>query len=55
MNTVSWQVGKGSVVTFGNQAAFRTWNRGEQEMIFNALFDGPARKRAPHRFAAIAD
>jgi hypothetical protein len=55
VNTVSWQVGKGSVVTFGNQAAFRTWNRGEQKMIFNALFNGPAQKLSPQQFAAIAD
>lgn len=55
VNTVSWQVGKGSVVTFGNQAAFRTWNRGEQKMVFNALFNGPAEQLSPERFAGIAD
>ncbi|MPZ84293.1 MAG: hypothetical protein GEV28_29395 [Actinophytocola sp.] len=55
VNTVSWQVGKGSVVTFGNQAAFRTWNRGEQKMVFNALFDGPSQKLTPEQFAALAD
>ncbi|MGP4020381.1 M14 family metallopeptidase [Saccharopolyspora sp. 5N708] len=55
VNTVSWQIGKGSVVTFGNQASFRTWNRGEQKMIFNALFNGPSLKLSPDQFAAIAD
>jgi hypothetical protein len=52
---MSWQVDEGSVVTFGNQAAFRTWNRAEQKMIFNALFNGPAEKLDPSQFAAIAD
>jgi hypothetical protein len=55
VNTVDWTVGKGSVVTFGNTAGFRTWNRGEQKMIFNALFDGPAAKLTPEQFAALAD
>lgn len=55
VNGVSWQVGKGSVVTFGNQAAFRTWNRGEQKMVFNALFNGPSQKLTPEQFAALAD
>ncbi|HYQ68512.1 M14 family zinc carboxypeptidase [Actinophytocola sp.] len=55
VNTVSWQVGEGNVVTFGNQPAFRTWNRAEQKMIFNALYDGPANKLTPEAFAAIAD
>jgi len=55
VNTVSWQVGKGNVVTFGNQPAFRTWNRAEQKMIFNALYNGPSEKLTPEAFAAIAD
>jgi hypothetical protein len=55
VNTVSWQVGKGNVVTFGNQPAFRTWNRAEQKMIFNALYNGPSSKLTPEEFAAIAD
>jgi hypothetical protein len=54
VNTVDWQVGKGSVVTFGNQPAFRTWNRAEQKMVFNALYNGPAQKLTPEQFAAIA-
>jgi len=55
VNTVSWQVGKGSVVTFGNQSAFRTWNRSEQKMIFNALYNGPAAKLAPEQFATLGN
>ena len=55
INTVDWTVGKGSVVTFGNQAGFRTWNRAEQKMIFNALFDGPSTQLTPEQFATIAD
>ncbi len=42
VNSVSWQVGDGYVATFGNQTGFRTWNRGEQKMIFNAMYYGPA-------------
>jgi hypothetical protein len=55
VNTVSWQVGKGSVVTFGNQTSFRTWNRAEQKMVFNALYNGPSQKLTPQQFATIAD
>ena len=55
VNTVDWTVGKGSVVTFGNTAGFRTWNRAEQKMIFNALFDGPSTKLTPEQFAGLAD
>jgi Zinc carboxypeptidase len=54
VNTVDWTVGKGSVVTFGNTAGFRTWNRGEQKMVFNALFDGPATQLTPEQFAGLA-
>jgi hypothetical protein len=54
VNTVDWQVGKGSVVTFGNQPAFRTWNRAEQKMVFNALYNGPAQKLTPEQFANLA-
>lgn len=55
VNTVSWQIGDGDVVTFGNQSAFRTWNRAEQKMIFNALYNGPAENLTPEQFAALAD
>jgi hypothetical protein len=54
-NTLEFRVGKGYVVTFGNQAGFRTWNRAEQKMIFNALFHGPSTKLTPEQFAHLGD
>lgn len=53
VNDVSWKVGKGNVVTFGNQSAFRTWNRAEQKMIFNSMYYGPSKKLTPGQFAKI--
>jgi hypothetical protein len=55
VNGLSWQVGKGSVVTFGNQTGFRTWNRAEEKMIFNALYYGPSQKLAPDQFAKLGN
>jgi hypothetical protein len=54
-NGMSFKVGKGYVVTFGSQTGFRTWNRGEQKMIFNALYYGPSEKLTPERFARLGD
>lgn len=53
VNDVAWTVGKGTVVTFGNQSAFRTWNRAEQKMIFNSMYNGPSTKLGPDEFANI--
>ncbi|GAA2113712.1 M14 family metallopeptidase [Actinomadura alba] len=52
-NAMTFNVGKGYVVTFGNQAGFRTWNRAEQKMIFNAAYHGPSEKLAPAEFAEL--
>jgi hypothetical protein len=52
-NAMAYHVGKGYVVTFGNQAGFRTWNRAEQKMIFNALFYGPSKKLTKEEFAQL--
>ncbi|MBC6463199.1 M14 metallopeptidase family protein [Actinomadura sp. HBU206391] len=52
-NAMTFNVGKGYVVTFGNQAGFRTWNRAEQKMIFNAMYHGPSEKLTADRFARL--
>ncbi|GAA3771753.1 M14 family metallopeptidase [Plantactinospora mayteni] len=53
VNGLSWTVGTGSVVTFGSEVAFRTWNRGEAKMVFNALYHGPSAKLTPEQFARL--
>jgi hypothetical protein len=50
-NGVAWTVGKGYVLTFGSEPAFRTWNRAEEKMIFNAMYNGPAQKLTAQQFA----
>jgi hypothetical protein len=44
VNGLSWTVGNGYVVTFGNEIGFRTWNRSEQRVLFNAAYYGPSTK-----------
>jgi hypothetical protein len=44
VNGLSWTVGDGYVVTFGNEIGFRTWNRSEQRMLLNAAYYGPSTK-----------
>ena len=41
-NVVSFTVGRGAVVTFGSQIAFRTQTRGTFKLLFNAIFQGSA-------------
>ena len=41
-NVVAFEVGDGTVVTLGNQAAFRTQPRATFKLLFNALFHGPS-------------
>jgi hypothetical protein len=53
VNGLSWTVGSGSVVTFGSQIAFRTWNRGEEKMVFNAMYYGPAQKLTADQFQRL--
>lgn len=53
VNGLSWRIGKGSLVTFGSQIAFRTWNRGEEKMIFNAMYQGPAQELTPDQFQRL--
>ena len=50
VNTLSWTVGNGYLVTFGSQVAFRTWNRAEERMVFNAMYYGPSQKLTPEQF-----
>jgi hypothetical protein len=50
VNTLSWTVGSGYVVTAASEIAFRTWNRAEARMIFNAVYHGPARKLTAEQF-----
>jgi hypothetical protein len=53
VNTLSWTVGKGYVVTFGSEVAFRTWNRAEEKMVFNAMYYGPSQKLTPDQFQRL--
>ncbi|MBM0224642.1 M14 metallopeptidase family protein [Micromonospora sp. ATA51] len=53
VNGLSWTVGRGSVVTFGSEIGFRTWNRGEEKMIFNAMYQGPSQKLTPDQFQRL--
>ena len=41
-NVVSFDVGKGTVVTMGSQIAFRTQPRATFKLLFNAIFHGPS-------------
>ena len=41
-NVVSFTVGRGAVVTFGSQIAFRNQTRGTFKLLFNAIFQGSA-------------
>jgi hypothetical protein len=52
-NSVEFHVGKGYVVTFGSEAGYRTWNRAEQKMVFNALYYGPSQKLDADQFAHL--
>lgn len=54
VNGLSWTVGDGYVVTFGNEIGFRTWNRSEQRMLFNAAYYGPAAKLTADQFRRLA-
>ncbi|WP_051265581.1 M14 family zinc carboxypeptidase [Nakamurella lactea] len=53
INGVSWTVGKGTVLTFGSEIAFRTWNRSEERMIFNAMYNGPATELTATQFSNL--
>ncbi|WP_345630704.1 M14 family zinc carboxypeptidase [Rugosimonospora acidiphila] len=53
VNGLSWTVGKGYVVTFGSEIGFRTWNRGEEKMIFNAMYYGPSAKLTAAQFQRL--
>ena len=41
-NVIYFNVGRGSAITIGNQAAFRTQTRGTFKLLFNAIFQGPS-------------
>ncbi|MEW2544737.1 M14 family zinc carboxypeptidase [Streptomyces sp. NPDC047002] len=53
VNGLSWTVGDGWVVTFGNEVGFRTWNRSEQRVLFNAAYHGPSAKLTADRFGRL--
>ncbi|MEV4754801.1 M14 metallopeptidase family protein [Micromonospora sp. NPDC049559] len=53
VNGLAWTVGEGYVVTFGSEIGFRTWNRAEEKMIFNAMYHGPSRKLAADQFQRL--
>lgn len=41
-NVITHKVGNGFVVTYGTQIGFRTWTRGTNHLLFNAMYHGPA-------------
>ncbi|WP_432989765.1 M14 family zinc carboxypeptidase [Dactylosporangium sp. CA-233914] len=53
VNGLSWTIDKGYVLTFGSEIGFRTWNRGEQKMLFNAMYYGPSQKLAAEQFKRL--
>lgn len=53
VNGLSWTIGNGYVLTFGSEIGFRTWNRGEQKMLFNAMYYGPSQKLAAAQFQRL--
>ncbi|MFJ9030408.1 M14 family zinc carboxypeptidase [Streptomyces sp. NPDC102274] len=53
VNGLSWTIGKGYVVTFGSEIGFRTWNRSEQRMLFNAAYYGPSTKLTADQFKRL--
>ncbi|QXE33845.1 hypothetical protein KQY30_05605 [Streptomyces sp. GMY02] len=53
VNGLSWTIGKGYVVTFGNEIGFRTWNRSEQRTLFNAAYYGPSTKLTADQFQRL--
>ncbi|MEU5379449.1 MULTISPECIES: M14 family zinc carboxypeptidase [unclassified Streptomyces] len=53
VNGLSWTIGSGYVVTFGSEIGFRTWNRSEQRMLFNAAYYGPSKKLTAGQFQRL--
>ncbi|MFC4030104.1 M14 family zinc carboxypeptidase [Streptomyces polygonati] len=53
VNGLSWTIGDGYVVTFGNEIGFRTWNRSEQRVLFNAAYYGPSTKLTEDQFRRL--
>lgn len=53
VNGLSWTIGDGYVVTFGNEISFRTWNRSEQRLLFNAAYYGPSTKFTADQFQRL--
>jgi hypothetical protein len=53
VNGLSWTVGNGYLVTFGSEIGFRTWNRGEEKMVFNAMYYGPSTKLTADQFQRL--
>jgi hypothetical protein len=53
VNGLSWTIGDGYVVTFGSEIGFRTWNRSEQRMLFNAAYHGPSTKLTAEQFQRL--
>ena len=39
---ITHRVGKGTVVTYGTEVGFRTWDRGSFKLLFNGMYNGPA-------------
>jgi hypothetical protein len=52
-NVVAFTVGRGSVVTFGSQIAFRAQTRGTFKLLFNAIFHGAAQAIGPAELALL--
>ena len=52
-NVISFNVGRGTVVTMGSQIAFRTQTRSTFKLLFNSIFQGPSEPVTPAELADL--
>lgn len=53
-NVIAFEVGQGSVVTLASQVAFRTQTRATFKLLYNAMFQGPAKRVSASRIGGAA-
>jgi hypothetical protein len=55
LNVVSFEVGRGKVVTLGSQVDFRTQPRATFKLLFNAIFQGPATRVSAAELSRLSE